>query len=150
MSNPVTSALIGAYAEEQLDIPVSNLINVQPPTVIGDGLAGPRNRQQLMIYRDTRPIAADELAFQASLGMQVIARHSAGRYFFLSPEYTPAGSGLRSRLPGLPLQPGLPGPRQLATPGMQPATHGRVRGPRVLPPARTVVFTATPYVGYDW
>jgi hypothetical protein len=150
MSNPITSALIGTYAEEELDIPVSNLINVQPPTQIGDGLAGPRNRQQLMIYRDTRPIAADELAYQASLGMEVIARHRAGRYFFLSPEFTPGGSGLANRLPGLPLEGGLPGPRQINTPGMQARAHNRNRGPRVLRPAQTVYFTATPYVGYDW
>lgn len=126
---------------------------VAVPTQIGDGLAGPRNIQHLQIQRDAIPIAADELAFQRSLGMEVIARHRAGRYFFINPDFQVGGPGLDGSLPGLPLQGGLPGPSPMS-PLQRGAGRTGTRGAQVIPPARTVYYTATPQVGYnvgpDW
>ena len=139
-------ALGGQLVDDRYNVPASNQIKVQVPTQIGDGLAGPRSVQRLNIYRDALPIAADELAFQKSLGMEVIARRAAGRYFFLNPDFTVGGPGLDAALPGLPLQAGqMPsplGPLQLGVDrrGLPP--------PEVLPPAQTVYYTASPYVGY--
>lgn len=122
--------------------------HVLAPTQIGDGLAGPRNVQHLMIYRDAIPIAADELAFQRSLGMEVIARHRAGRYFLLNPGMQVGGAGLDSALPGLPLQAGQK-PSKFG-PGQLSGQHHGIRPAEVLPPAQTVYYTATQQVGYDW
>lgn len=134
--------------DDAYNIGASDRIRVAVPTIIGDGNAGPPNRQGIQIQRDAIPIAADELAFQRSLGMEVRARHAAGRYFHQNGDFTAAGAGLADRLPGLPLQagqkPSVLGPTQLA---------GNFRGIRpvsVLPPAQTVYYTATPQVGYDW
>lgn len=141
-SDQTVSALLGQQVDDLYNTPPSNARNIAVPTQIGDGLAGPRNVQHLQIYRDPLPIAADELAFQRSLGMEVTARHRAGRYFFLLDEMQVGGAGLSSELPGLPLQPGLPGPR-----GPYPTWRNGVPAPEVLPPARTVYYTATPAVG---
>lgn len=133
--------------------PPSRARNVAIPTVIGDGLAGPRNVQHLQIFRDALPIAADELAFQRSLGMEVIARHRAGRYFIENPTFTAGGAGLDPGLPGMPLVAGLPGATPFSKVNRGYGQAG-VRGAQVLPPARTVYYTATPQVGYyggsDW
>jgi hypothetical protein len=144
------SALLGTQIDAQYSIPRVGRRNdvIVDPTQIGDGLAGPLNVQHLVIYRDPRPIAADELAFQKSLGMEVIARHRAGRYFFLTPEFQVGGAGLDAELPGMPLQGGQgPTPWQ---PGQLAGQHYGIRPTEVLPPAQTVMYTATPQVGYDW
>jgi len=145
-----TDQLIATLVGEQAaawQIPPSVARDIAVPSQIGDGLAGPRNVQHLMIARDAIPIAADELAYQRSLGMEVTARHRAGRYFFLRPEMQVGGPGLSPELPGLPLQPGLPGPRRPQIPATQ--YHG-IPPTQVLPPAQTVYYTATPQVGYNW
>lgn len=143
-------ALIGTDSDPNVVAP-SRAIDAQHPTIIGPGLSGPRNAQQLTVQRDTRPLAFDELAFQRSLGMEVFARNPAGRYMVFY-ENTAAGGGLSSRLPGLPLQqgqrPSPVGPAQLA------GNFGGIQAPVVLPAARTVYYTASPGVGYgvygDW
>lgn len=138
----------GAAFDAAYNIRASNQIRVAVPTIIGDGNAGPPNRQGIQIQRDALPIAADELAFQRSLGMEVRARHAAGRYFHQNGDFTAAGAGLADRLPGLPLQagqkPSVLGPTQLA------GNFTGIRPVSVLPPAQTVLYTATPQVGYDW
>ena len=148
-SNATIEALIGGEVEQLYDIPPDNAPRVLPVTQLGDGLAGPRNVQHLVIYRDARPIAADELAFQASLGMQVIARHRAGRRWLMNPDMVVGGPGLSAELPGLPLQSGLPGPGPWS-PGQLAHAHGGIKPAEVVPPAQTVYFTASPQAGYDW
>ena len=144
------TALLGQQVDDRYSIaPVGRRNDVKVnPSQIGDGLAGPRNVQHLVIYRDPRPIAADELAFQRSLGMEVIARHRPGRYFFLTPEFQVGGSGLDGSFPGMPLQAGqAPSP---LSPLQRGARTAGIRPQEVLAPAQTVYYTATPQVGYDW
>ena len=144
------SALLGQQVDDRYSIARVGRRNDHPlaPTQIGDGLAGPRNVQHLVIFRDARPIATDELAFQRSLGMEVIARHRAGRYFFLNPNMQVGGAGLDAELPGLPLQGGQ-SPSPLSPLQRGQSTSG-IRPTEVLAPAQTVYYTATPQVGYDW
>ena len=148
-SDAIVEALGGQAVDDLYNVPPSNAKRVLHPTQIGDGLAGPRNVQHLQIFRDALPIAADQLAFQAALGMEVTARHRAGRYFLLNPDMTAGGAGLDASLPGLPLHAGLPGPTPFS-PGQLSAWHHGIRPAEVLAPAQTVYYTATPDVGYDW
>lgn len=118
------------------------------PTVIGDPAAGPENEQQLVIYRDTRPIAADELGVQGPflLRQGAIARRKEGRRFPLNLDW---GGGLAHHPPDVdqPLQ----DTRRLSpfSPGQLPDAHQGVASPELTPTARTVWWTATPQVGWD-
>lgn len=138
-------ALMGTQARETS--PTSNPRTQVPPTIIGGG-SGPQNVQGYTVYRDMRPIPADELAYQASLGMQVIARHRAGRYWIQNPNFTAGGPGLTSRLPGRPNGGGLPGAGPFS-PGQLARAHRGIQPVTVLPSATTVYYTASRQVGYQ-
>lgn len=135
------ASLISGY------IPERSLVIV-PPVQIGDGLAGPVNDQQLVIARDNRPLAVDELGKQGPFQLEIgkYARHRAGRQFPLNYQF---GAGLDPSLPNgdVPLQdqlgPSVFGPQQDPEnfEGFQPA--------EILPATRTVFNTASPNVGWS-
>lgn len=139
--------LIGESASLQNDELPAHVIDYIPPVQLGDGLAGPANDQQFAIYRDTRPIQADELQDLTSptphLG--IVARHRAGRSFPLNYTWGPAGFDFT--LPGMvPLQ----NHRRMSplSPGGLPRAHDGFKAPEVLKPRRTIFYTSTKHVGW--
>lgn len=118
-----------------------------PPMQLGDGLAGPPNDQQFQIYRDNRPIPADSVGMLVGGGpshLGIVARHRAGRQFPLNYEWN---AGLDQGFPGmLPQQDALyPSPLYW---GQAPGAHDGVPPTELLPPTRTVFYTASPRVGW--
>ncbi|HET9721122.1 MAG TPA: hypothetical protein VFP55_13660 [Solirubrobacteraceae bacterium] len=125
-------------------IPERALLHI-PPVQLGDGLAGPENDQPLQIFRDTRPLAVDELGMQGPFQDPKLARHRAGRQFPLNDQWN---AGLDQTLPGrVPTQDSLhPSPLY---PGQDPDYYPGVPPTEVLASPRTVFFTATPQVGWE-
>lgn len=109
---------------------------------IGDGLAGPENDQPLQIFRESRPLAVDELGM-GHLGK--LARHRAGRSVPLN--YT-FGAGLDPVLPGRPPEQDVLHPSVFG-PGQDPAWHDGFPGAQVIRNVHTVYYTATPQVGWE-
>lgn len=113
-----------------------------PLVQIGDGLAGPPNDQPLQIFRDTRPLAVDELGM-GHLGK--VARHRAGRAFPLNDSFD---SGLDHTLPGRAPEQDMLRSRSFG-PAQDPGLHAGVLAPEVVTNPRTVYWTATPDAGWD-
>lgn len=118
-----------------------------PQTIMGDGLAGPPNDQQLQIYRDDRPIATDELGMQGPfvLDQGRLARHRAGREFPLNMEWN---AGIDDTNPGLVPQQDALLP-SVFDPSQSPSWYVGDPPAELTPTARSVYFTATPTVGWD-
>lgn len=122
-------------------------VEYMPQLQLGDGLAGPPNQQQLVIYRESRPIATDELGMQGpfSFPQAAIARHRAGRTVPLNYEFGPAGLD-PGNVERAPTMDGLvPTP---LSPDQLPDWHAGVMAPEILPPTYTVPYTFSPDVGY--
>jgi hypothetical protein len=127
-------------------IPERSILYV-PQTIIGDGLAGPVNDQMLMIGRDTRPLAVDELGKQGPFQLEIgkWARHRAGRMFPLNYDW---GAGLDPSLPeaGMPLEEGaVP---SVLSPEQSPDGWLGVPPVEIIADAHTVYYTASPNVGW--
>lgn len=116
------------------------------PTQIGDGLAGPPNQQDLVIFRDDRPIATDELGMQGPWNLDIgkVARHRAGRQFPLNEGWN---AGLDDTNPGLVPQQDALLP-SVFDPSQSPEWYVGDPPAELGPTARTVYFTATPQVGW--
>lgn len=142
MSTQSVMDLLGEDVVEQYGFVPDRSIDHIPMVQLGDGLAGPPNDQPLQIFRDTRPLAVDELGM-GHLGR--VARHRAGRTFPLNYEW---GGWFDNTLPGR-------APKQDARrmsplyPGQAPEAHEGVPAPEVIRNPRTVMFTATPQVGWE-
>lgn len=122
-------------------------VDYVPLVQLGDGLAGPPNEQQFVIYRDNRVIPADELGRQGPfiLKQGTVARHRAGRSFPLNDEWN-AGLdlGMVERVPEQDVRSMSPfGPDQ------EPSWYAGVPGPEILPATFSVPYTLSPAVGYD-
>ena len=127
----------------ELTLPDRGIVH-QPTIVIGDGVAGAPNSQPFQIFRDERPIAADELQ-GLPYHQSKLARHP--RDLPLNPGWGPAGIDPMQPLPGLPLQQGQrPGP---FGPQQNPALKAGVAAPEVLANPRTVLYTGTGDVGWQ-
>lgn len=134
--------LIGEDVVEEYGFVPDRSVQVFVPLQIGDGLAGPPNDQPLQVFRDTRPLAVDELGM-GHLGK--VARHRAGRSLPLNYDW---GGWFDTSLPGrAPTQDS----RELSplSPGQLPAAHEGVHPPEVIRNPRTVLYTATPQVGWE-
>lgn len=127
-------------------IPDRSLVHM-PQMQLGDGLAGPENEQQFQIYRDNRPIAADELGMQGPFSDgPKLARHRAGRTFPLNYEFGPAA--LDTELPGLVPRQDVLMPSAFS-PGQLPDWHAGVPPVEVLGTPTTIYYTASPNVGWE-
>jgi hypothetical protein len=136
--------LLGEDVAADYPHPAAPMVDVFSLVQLGDGLAGPPNDQPLQAFRDTRPLAVDELGM-GHLGK--VARHRAGRSFPLNYAW---GAGLDLSLPGRPPQQDELHPSVFG-PGQDPALYAGVPGPEVVRNPRTVLYTATPQVGwYGW
>lgn len=128
-------------------IPDRSIVHV-PAVQLGDGLAGPPNDQQLVIARDNRPIATDELGQQGPWNLNMagkLARHRAGRQFPLNYEWN---AGLDQSNPGLVPQEDALLP-SVFDPSQSPSWYVGDPPAELTPTARTVYFTATPTVGWE-
>ena len=131
-------------------MPHLRTIKYVPQAQIGDGLAGPPNDQSLEIFRDTRPIATDELE-GLPFHISKVARHRAGRTFPLNFGY---GAWFDNHFPGQLADLNYRnarnsrGPSPLY-PGQNPASHQGVAAAEVIPGVNTVYYTATPEVGWE-
>lgn len=127
-------------------IPERSIVHV-PLTQIGDGLAGPVNEQNLVIYRDERPLAVDELGMQGPFHLEIskYARHRAGRAFPLNYDY---GAGFDPAMYEREFVQDMLNPSPL-NPGQLPDAHDGVSPVEVLGSANTVFYTASPNVGWE-
>jgi hypothetical protein len=140
-SDQLISALTGTDTAGRYGSSLERPALVEPPVVIGNGDSGPRSINRFVVWEDPLPIPANELAYQASLGMPVTGRKAAGRYMPLNNDFA---QDLDSSFPPDQFGPGRPGP---AMP-QQPWIERGVQGAQVIPAARTVYNTASVNVGY--
>lgn len=140
-----TDSVYGLLGEDVVEdygyVPERSVVFV-PQLVIGDPAAGPENDQPLQIFRDTRPLAVDELGM-GHLGK--LARRAEGRTMPLNDDW------------GDWFDPSLPGraPRQdtlhpsVFGPGQNPDSYDGVSPPQLIRNPHTVYYTATPQVGWE-
>ena len=138
--NGTSDELTAGYVPEQI-------VDFVPQTVIGPPVIGPLEDQQFVIYRDVRPIAADELGQQGPWVMlsRAIARRAAGRTFPFNLEFGPAG--LDTTFPGRPPTQDTLHPSPLS-PLQEPQAHVGLPPVEVLGPVETIYYTASPNVGW--
>lgn len=118
-----------------------------PLTMLGPPLVGPPNEQLFEIYRDRRPIPADEIGMQGPFMWRKIASHSAGRVFPLNLEWN---AGIDQSLPGRPAT--TPQDSRWPTPlgpGQLPHAHAGFAPVEIVDSPWTVYYTASPNVGWD-
>lgn len=118
-----------------------------PLTIIGPPHVGAPNEQLFEIYRDNRPIPADEIGMQGPFTWKKVASHSAGRVFPLNENFGPIGIDrtFPGRVPTGPSDSRYPSP---FNPGMLPATHAGFSPVEIVDNPWTVYYTASPNVGW--
>jgi hypothetical protein len=134
--------LLGEEHYQAYDVlPDTGLVFI-PLLQLGDGLAGPENDQPLQILRDDRPLAVDELG-KGHLGK--LARHRAGRAMPLNMTWN---AGVDQSMYERPPEQDARHPSGFG-PGQNPAVHQGVPAPELVGNPRTILYTATPEVGWE-
>lgn len=134
--------LLGEDVVEEYGYVPDRAVAFVPQVVLGDPAAGPPNDQPLQIFRDTRPLAVDELGMGH---LTKVARRAEGRTFPLNDDW---GDWFDTSLPGRAPQQDTRTNSPLS-PGQDPAAHAGVHPPEVIRNPHTVYYTATPWVGWE-